>query len=261
MIHQSFSVELLLNSMTALGISFLIYFLLIALSFPFAKALAAPVQQEGVFRFAFVFSNVGFMGYPVIEAVFGQKALFYTAIYNLPFNLLAFTFGIILLVKGNSTSTIRLELKHFLSPVVISILLGFALFLLKLPLPAPVGNTIKLLGSVTTPMSMVVIGALLAKSNPRYIFTKWRIYVLSMARLVAIPLLIFYTLRLFTTNIYFTAIPAMIAGMPVAANTALLAEEYKMDANLASEMVFISTLLAVATIPFLALFMLDPTLA
>lgn len=250
-----FSPQALSQSAGVLVISFASYFALIALSFPFARLLGAKPAEAGVYRFSLVFSNVGFMGYPVVDMIFGKEAVFYTAIFNLPFNLLAFTIGLVVLTAGNDKGKVKLEWGHFVSPVVISIFIGFALFLTGFRLPEALAGSVKLLGGVTTPLSMAVIGMLLAKSSVRGVFGNFRLYVLGLFRLVLIPLASFFILRLFTHNLFLTAVPALIIAMPVAANTALLAEEHGASPELASQAVFITTLLSVFTIPLAAWFL------
>jgi hypothetical protein len=253
MVHKAFSFDVLVKSGIVLGISLLIYFFLIILSFPFARMLFSPEEDAGIYRFAFIFSNVGFMGYPVIQALYGERALFYTAIFNLPFNFLAFTLGIILLLKGRKGEGVRMEVRHFLNPVVVSVVIGFILFILEVPLPKAVTGSIATLGAVTSPLSMIIIGALLANSSTKNVFANWRLYALSLARLVIVPLLAFLVLRMFVKDELLVLVPAVISGMPVAANTALLAEEYGANANLASEAIFLTTLLSMASIPALAI--------
>jgi len=250
---MQFSPELLLKSGKILLISFSSYFILILLSYPFAKLLFVSQEDAGIYRFSIIFSNVGFIGYPVTEAVFGKNAIFYTAILNLPFNLLAFTVGIIILLQGRKEHKIGVDIKHFLNPVVVSILIGFGLFLFNIKLPDVIQGSLDMLGGVTSPISMIVIGMLLARGDWGKVFLNFRLYMLSFFRLIVVPFATFFALRLFSNDIYLTAVPAMISAMPAAANTVLLAEEYNANAELASQAVFLTTLLSVATIPIFAI--------
>ena len=135
---------LILVSMVAYGISIAMAFLL--------KFIFKNDSDLGIYQYVLIFSNVAFMGYPVVEAVLGKEAIFYTAIYNLPFNLFTFTIGIYLLSKGNSDY--KFSAKSIISPATIAIVFGLILFVTGIRLPAFLNNSISLLGGVTTPISM-----------------------------------------------------------------------------------------------------------
>lgn len=250
--QSPFSPELLGQSGQILLISFLVYGIsfLLALGLPYI--LKTPHSEKGVFRFMLMFSNVGFMGYPVLEVVFGKEALFYGAIYNLPFNLLVFTVGIVLLKTGSNTPY-KVTWKTFVNPGVVAVMIGFALFLTSTSLPQAIGGAVDLLGSTTTPLSMIIIGSLLADIKISQIFGNWRVYIISTIRLLMLPLLVYAILSPFIPRSLMLGVPVIIAAMPAAANTALLAEEYEANPELASQGVFISTLLCMITIPIIAM--------
>ncbi|KAF0197191.1 MAG: auxin efflux carrier family protein [Bacillota bacterium] len=255
-LQQTYSPQLLRESGLILLISFVVYGASGGVAAFFPGILRSEQGELGVFRFSLLFSNVGFMGYPVVLAIFGQEGLFYAAIYNLPFNLLVFTLGIVVMTLGRGDDKHSINWRMFVSPAVVSVLIGFSLFLLGLRLPGPIAQSVKMIGSLTTPLSMIIVGALLSSINAREIFSNWRIYAISTARLIFIPLLVWLSLRLFTDNVLLIGVPTIIAAMPAAANTAILAEEYSANPRLASQVVFISTLLSIITIPFVVYFIL-----
>jgi hypothetical protein len=249
--QRNFSVNLLMESSQILLISFAVY------AFSFLLALGLPYvikpndTEKGVFQFIVMFSNVGFMGYPVLQAVFGKEALFYAAVYNMPFNLLAFTIGIIFLT-GNNIFNSKFESKLFLNPGVISVLIGFILFVFSIKLPTAVSGSLQLLGDMTPPFSMIIIGAMLAKIEYSKIFKNKKVYVVSFIRLILIPILVWVCLKSFIHNPLMLGVPIITAAMPAAANTPILAEEYGGNGELGSQGVLISTLFSIITIPFMA---------
>lgn len=250
-LQQTYSPELLREGGLILLISFVVYGASGVLALFLPRLLRSEQGEIGVFRFALLFSNVGFMGYPVVLAIFGQEGLFYAAIYNLPFNLLVFTLGVVVMTLGAGDNTHLINWRMFISPAVVAVLIGFALFVFGLKLPGPIAQSIKMIGSLTTPLSMIIVGALLSSINAREIFSNWRVYAISTARLIIIPVLVWLSLRLLTDNVLLVGVPTIIAAMPAAANTAILAQEYGASPRLASQVVFISTLLSVLTIPLL----------
>ena len=121
-------------------------------------------SEKGVFQFIIMFSNVGFMGFPVLAAIFGEESLFFASIYNLPFNLLTFTLGVFLLIRTKEGGY-KPQLEHFVNPAIIAIIAGFVFFLCSWKLPSFIGEPIAMLGDMTIPLSMFVIGAMLRKGK------------------------------------------------------------------------------------------------
>jgi len=251
-LQRPFSRELLGEAGLALGLSFAIYGLsfLVAGLYPFLVPLSK--KERGVHRYALIFSNVGFMGYPVVEAILGQKALFNLAIYNIPFNFLAFSIGAWLIAR-EGTRPLLLNWKTFINPSVMATLFGFLLFLGSVKLPAPLFQTLKMTGDITSPLSMIVIGAILGKMPFRSVLGTWQRYATTLVRLLMLPAMVGLLLYAAGFRGLFLVLPTIVTAMPVAANTSILAEVYGADAESASSLVFISTLFCIVTIPLVAL--------
>lgn len=238
--------SLLFVSMVMFGVSTIVAFCL--------KIFIKSYSKLGIFQYALVFSNSGFMGYPVVEAVLGKGAIFYAAIFNLPFNFLCFTLGVYFLSKGNSNA--KFSIKSMINPSMIAVFIGLALFVTGTELPVFINHPLELLGDVTTPISMIVIGSMLAGSSAMECFKRFDMYMLAILRLVAIPMLVFLVLRPFSFDSVVMAIPVVIAAMPSAANTAIMANEYGADVALASQAVFFTTLFSVVSIPLISVLLL-----
>ncbi len=218
-----------------------------------AKAMGTKPAHEGIFRFGMMFANVGFMGFPVIQALFGQEAIFYTAMFNIPFNILVYTVGIAL-VNTKSEDHI-IDLKSFINPGVIASIIGFSIFVLAIPVPGMIKEVIVLIGSTTTPMSMLVIGAMLSTLPILQMFTNWRIYVVGIVRVLVIPLIVYAVLKFGfkIDDIMLLGVPVIITAMPVGANAALITQEYGNEPEVASQCIFISILMSTISIPLLSL--------
>jgi predicted permease len=214
--------------------------------------LPSTPAEKGVFQFMLVFPNTMFMGIPVASAVLGPGSLFYVILFNLPFNFLVFTMGVWLLARGRPG---KLDPKVLLSPGLVASFIGLALFLAGYMLPAPVDTGLELIGSATTPLAMLVVGALLATLPAARLAGDWRMYLVTAFRLVIIPVIAFLVLSPFITDRLVLGVAVLLIAMPVAANSVLLSEEYKVDSTLASQGVFLSTLLCLATIPILEYFL------
>ncbi len=177
--------------------------------------------------------------------------------------------------KGNSNA--KISLKSMIHPSMIAVFIGLALFITGTELPIFINQPLELLGDVTTPISMIVIGSMLAGSSamecfkrfdmymlavlrlvaiPVLVFLRFDMYMLAVLRLVAIPMLVFLVLRPFSFDSVVMAIPVVISAMPSAANTAIMANEYGADVALASQAVFFTTLFSVVSIPLISVLLL-----
>ena len=249
-LQRPFSPELLRESGLILLVSIPIYVgsALVALRLNWLPGVQS--SELGVFRFSAMFPNTGFMGYPVVLAIFGAEGLFLAAIYNLPFNLVVFTVGVMFMTLGNPQGY-RLTWRTFLNPAVVSVAIGFVFFVFSVQLPGPLAEATRSIGAVTTPLAMLIIGATLYNMKFGEVFGNWRVYFVCVLRLLVIPLALFLLFRSLITNPLLLGVAILLNAMPVAVNTVLLAEEYKANSRLASQVVFVSTLLSLFTIPLM----------
>jgi len=250
-LQRPFTRELLSQAGATLAIAFAVYGFSFAVAALYPALIRPDRKERGVHRYALVFSNVGFMGYPVVEAILGRDALFNLAIYNIPFNFLAFSVGAWLLAKEGNRP-VSLSWKAFVNPAMVATLVGFLFFVFSIKLPAPVFQTLKMTGDVTSPVSMIAIGAVLARMDPRRVFGRWRTYATTVMRLAILPALVALILWNLGFRGILYALPVITTAMPVAANTTILANVYEADVETSSALVFISTLVCVATIPLIA---------
>lgn len=241
-----FTSEILVNGVKLLIYSIIIYIIAI----PVSKLLyyRLPQNKSRVLRFITIFSNCGFMGYPVIESIYGKTGVLYTAIFNIPFNILMWIMGILIFTGSMDLKTIK---KILINPGIISTIIGIIIFIFEIKIPLPIYNTLNIVGQMTTPISMLVVGAMLADVKVKDVLSDISIYYGSFVRLIAIPLIIMLILKAFGVKDMFLGIPVLIMAMPGAANTAIMAEIYGGDASYASKCVFISTMLSAITIPLL----------
>ena len=254
LILQSMQVPVTSDRIGQMQVIFLIELLVYTVSFGCAFIVPYLFHssrfEAGVLRFMLIFSNLGFMGYPVCETFFGPESLFYVTLINIPFGLLVFTLGIFLLRPDLIQQP---DFRKICSPGLVFSLIGLAFFFTGVTIPSPVSESISLLGSVTTPLAMIVIGSLLATLPVGAMIGDIRIWVISLFRLGILPLIILIILRPLVADPLLLGVPVLLVAMPVAANTVLLAEEYGANAELASKGVFLSTLRSVVTIPLMAL--------
>ncbi|MDR1532545.1 MAG: AEC family transporter [Clostridiales bacterium] len=250
-LKKPISRELLLEAGLVFAASVFIYFFGTLLAWVLCRVLGINARDGGVYLFALTFPNIAYMGFPVMRAALGDDALFYASVATVSFNLLAFTFGISLITKGYDTDRSVTPRKILLNPAIIAIALGLVLFLTSARLPGPVDDALVTLGGMMTPVSMIIIGALLAKDNPRQLAGDFKMYVMVGARLIITPVITFLIFRLFISNTLILGTLVLAAAMPAASITAIFAKQRGANADLASRMVFVTTVLSIASIPLI----------
>lgn len=230
------------------ALSFVIFFLI---GLPLSRLLRAPEKDRGLYVCLLAFSNVGFMGFPVVEALFGAQTSFYVTLYNIPYNLLVFSVGV-LLVSGDRS---RIKPRQmFLSTTIFASLLAVVIFAFNITLPAVLSKTVSFIGQVTTPLAMIIIGLTLSQMPVVSVFTEKRLYPLILTRLFAIPAVVALVLRIFTADPVMLGILTVLAAMPTGTAIVMFCLEYDGNDKLASKCVFLSTLLSMATIPIVSYF-------
>lgn len=234
--------------MMVFAVAVAMYVILPIISILLVKIIRIPKEQQGVYMFMNTFSNVGFMGFPIISAIHGETAVFYTAIINIIFNLSVFTYGIIMMHYASGKKA-DLNIKKLLSPGVICSVLAVVIYALNIHLPSPVESAVGTLGSLTTPLAMLLIGSTLARMDIKSVFNDGRVYVFSVIKQLVLPILLFFAARLLIENDYILGITFIMLLMPVANTALLFATEYHRDEKLAAKAVFITTLMSLITIP------------
>ena len=204
-------------SILEVGVVFYLLEAVFALVVP--RFLPGTQGQKGVWRYALAFPNVGFIGYPVAVALFGDGALFYAAILALPFNLLSYSLGPLLLAGAA-----RFRWKQLFTPCIVASVLGLVLALTRLRPPALVGEMLDFVGDITVPLSLLVVGCLVLRA-------------LGIDSLVL-------------------GIAVTQMAMPVAVNGTLLSMEYGGDTECMAQITFLTTAASIVTIPIVAVLLL-----
>lgn len=236
-------------------VAIIIFTLLPMLSYMLVRVIRIPRHQRGIYMFMTVFSNIGFMGFPVMKAIFGNEAVFYTSIFNMIFNIWVFTLGIVLINYGTNNK-VKLSFKSLLSPGIISSLLAIAIYFLRIPIHPVLKSTFDMVGNITTPVAMMLIGSTLANLNIKEVFTELRIYPYTIIKQILIPFIAYPILKYFINSPLVLGVALVNLAMPVGNSAVLFANQYDGDVELAAKSVFITTLISVFTIPLIvALFL------
>lgn len=211
-----------------------------------------PKEKNGILRLGSTFANSAIMGMPFIFALFGERALLYGSIFMIPFNILIWTYGESLVRKDKGSASIENIIKN---PPVIAIVVGIVVFVFNISLPEVIDRSISMLGGLTLPLAMLMLGQKISKLKLKEILFDKDIYYASFIRLLAVPLITILILKPINIDPLIKNVIVILQGLPVATLTAVIVESNKGNVELASKIVVASHMLSIITIPVIALFL------
>ncbi len=234
-----------------IGFSALFYIVVPILAKIFTFVVPFTRKNQKTYEALYCFSNCGFMGIPVINALYGPEAIFYVAIFLIPFNILVYTYGILLL-SGEQEDKVKINFTKILNPVVIASIITLIIYFLNIKTPYVVNETVSLLGAITTPLAMITIGCNLSFIPVKDVFLDWKMYIYAILRLLLFPVAVWLIFRFFIQDVMLLNVMVVISAMPVAANVTLISNEYGGDSNTVAKATFMTTLISLGSIPILA---------
>lgn len=233
-----------------LGIAMIIYIILILLAGVIPVLIGTEMSSRGVYSAMTVFSNIGFMGFPIISEIYGNEALLYGSIFLLPYNILIYTYGISLMDKGeNEEKETGIQWRKIFNNGVIACLLTLILFFIKIPVPYVAAKTIEMISSLTAPLSMMVIGASLADISVKEMITDTKMLLFVAIRQLILPVALSLLVFSVLSNRLLCGVCMIMLSTPVGSMTSMLAEEYNGNYELASKGVAITTIVSVISLP------------
>lgn len=251
-----FNTELLTGLAISTGLAIVAHLVLIGSAMLLVRKKSDNYQVE---RFSMIYANCGFMGIPLVNATFGSEGVLYLTGFITVFNLFMWTHGT-LMMKGQKNTGFRETAKNvvkvLISPPIIAIALGLVFFFTGLRLPEIIQKPLDYVGSLNTPLAMIVSGATIAKAGLLRGFTCKRVYYVQLFKLVVIPAI----LTLAFVPLAQLGVPIMVintiliaASAPTAAATIMFAYRHGRDENYASGQFALSTIVSMATMPMVLL--------
>lgn len=220
----------------------------ILLSLPFFRDKNKP--NNAVFKFASVYGNMGYMALPLANAVLGSEGVFYCSAGIMMFQVFCFTHGVWVMSRDGDTNA-KFEVKHlFLNPGVIAVCIGLPLFLLKVKVPELFNKPVSFVGSMNTPLAMLMLGTYMSNAGMKTVFKNKEQYLVAAIKIVAVPLAVFAVLKItgLVSGALFTAC-IIQASAPSANNTVMFAAKYGKDTGIAAKTVSFVSFASVLTMP------------
>ena len=214
-----------------------------------------PIKSDKkiIMQFANVFSNCGFVGFPIIYSIFGNEGIIYASIFNMFFTIAVWTYGV-MLFNGNID---KKDLKKvLLNPSIIAVIIGLIIMIFKINIPDVLYSTLELVGGLTSPLSMIIIGVILGNANILKYLKDYTIYYSSLLKLILLPCILILVSRIINDTSMVSKTLIIITAMPAAAMTSILAENFDKEKEYSAVIVFITTLIFLVTFPMLLKFIL-----
>ncbi len=234
---------------------FLYNFILFFIAVLFVKLLKVDLEKRDILIFSLIFTNLGFIGIPLIGTVLGQESLMFTTLLNIPFNILTFTLGVIIL-DPSEHKEINVK-KILMHPAIVGITIGLLLlgaqFFTNFQSIVPdfLATSIKSIGNMTSPLAMIIVGVSLVDVKFKELFLNIKIQIISIVNLIVAPAIVYITLSILLDNQIAINVCTVVSALPSATMLVPLAESFGIDYKYSSELVFSSTLYSIITLPII----------
>jgi malate permease and related proteins len=246
--------RLIMNSFIVLSVSgFVILFMLFA-GWSAARIFGIKGREAAVFKAHSMFGNTIFLGFPLITALYGVEGLLYASMYQLVSTIIMWTVGVVVLTHGDGTS-LKKSFARVLNPNTLATLTGLLFFTFSIKLPEVLMKPLSELGAANTWLSMLYIGAMLVLADVGGLLGKKSLYILSINRLIIVPVILVCLFALFSMNQALvpdklvSSVIILEAAMPCMASVVIMARELGADDRQAVGNVFVSTIISIASLP------------
>lgn len=259
------------------GLVVAVYIILVLLAWIITKVLFIPAGSRGAYQNMTVFSNLGFMGFPLVSAMFGAEALLYASLFTIPYNVLIYTYAYSMMdsdkreaakasqngevdVKTDDTAEegreVLKRLRKIINIGVIACIVTIVIYLTRVHVPEFLETTVKHLSNLTAPLSMIVIGSSMADMKFKEMFTDVKLLIFCAVKLLVIPVVGVLLIRLTGAPQLFVGVSLIMLGTPVGSMTAMVAQTHGSNYELAARGVALTTVLSVVTLPLISMLVL-----
>lgn len=205
----------------------------------------ANAEQQKPLKYGTIVSNSGFLGNPMVEGIYGANGLLYASLFMLPVRITMWSIGVSVFLKKGNKGVLKKILTH---PCIVAIYLGVIIMISGVQFPACIEKTITSVSSCNTPISMMLVGMMLAEVQPKGLIDKTMVFFAAV-RLLVIPGVVFVITAFLPIDPMLRGITVILAGMPAPITTALLSAKYGGDEKYATGMIFLSTIVSLVTLP------------
>ncbi len=243
--------ELMKNAAIVIICAICLIVLMVALGFFIAKLFKMPPAISSIHTCMSAFGNVGFMGYPLLLALYGDEGFFYAVMYGLVHDLLFWSLGLLVIAKSGGGSP-KGAVKKLLNPVTLSYPAALLMLAFGLRFPDVLQSTLSTIGNMTTPLAMLFVGMSLATINPRGILKQKSIYTIVILKMLLLPTAFAFLLKWIGISGAVLGVIILQTAIPAQSSLGVVAEEHAAKAaEYATQGIFITTILSLVTLPIL----------
>ena len=252
LVTREYDPSFVYDSMIIITIGLISFPILLFLFEYVAKLLGVKQGSRGTWSFCATFSNSGFIGFPIALSLYGSEGLALAVMFNITFNIHIYTLGAIVMSHdGTSTGERPGMMSIIFSNINIGLLLSLIFYFGQIQIPEIILTPLTYLSQITTPLSMLIIGIVLAKGSGAGFLTDLNAWSNTLVRLIICPAMLYLILKLMPiTNPLISRIVILIMAMPAAGVSSMMAEIYHGDLNLTAKIMFIQNIVCLITIPF-----------
>ncbi|MBS3987437.1 MAG: AEC family transporter [Erysipelothrix sp.] len=206
-------------------------------------------RKDGLSIFASIFTNAGFMGIPLVVALFSQEAVFVLSPFLSWLFVIQWTLGIVVVTKDPRSMSFK---KVILNPVIIATIVGVIVYFLHIPIPEVLDEFLSRIGVMLMPVAMIVLGSSFAHLSFKNVFLDARVWLMVLVRLFVLPLFVVVALSVIAKDFELVAYTLLVAmSAPIGANVAILAQQYNKDTTLAASQIMLTTLFSIISMPLM----------
>lgn len=204
-------------------------------------------DQRKIFQMMFIFSNLGFIGIPVVNSILGPEYVVYVTEFIVIYNLVFYTYGLAVMDGYFSFAS----LKAMVNPGTVCGILAILVIVLEIQVPEFIRTAITYLGNAASPMALISVGYTLAYSDLKKIFGEPRLYIFSAIKLLILPLLMLPLLRMVTQEQALISVCMIMFAMPTGNMPLMLGNQRGIDGSTCSASIILTTILCVFTVPII----------
>lgn len=215
--------------------------------------LLLPVKNDKktVLHFANIFVNTGYVGFPILDSLYGPEGIIYGSIFNMFFVIFVWTYGVILYKGRLGGGELLQEIKRtLLNPSILAVCVGLLVMFLNIKIPEVLISASKGIGNLTVPLSMMIIGSTLSKVKLNTYLREWSIYYGALIKLIIIPMIVYLAARMIGPFSIASKTVVIMSALPASAMTSILADSYNKEKEYAAFVVSATTLLSLFTLVF-----------
>lgn len=242
------------TALVVLGGGFALYLGMIAAAKAIVRLLRVPEEKRSAFECLLVFGNTGFVGAPLAQSFYGDAAFYEITLLNFAYYILYQTYAVKLLSPPGERRAF--SLRDLMTPGFLMTLLAIILYLLRYDAPAAVKECMYMIGSMTVPLSMIVLGSSLASYSFRESLHDPWVYAYAAAKLLLMPSLVFALCRALPIGAHYSGLTVLNTAVPAGSMILILALQMKRESGFISRAIFVSTLFSALTLPIISLLFL-----